>query len=214
VSLDAPFAQAPFAKLLELIAARTPTPGGGTVAALAGALGGALGCMAVRFSAKRKDSTPEKDAVLATVEQGLLDVAARLSRLADDDAASFEAVRAARKLPQANAEEAAARDAALRDATAHSAAIPMQTAKLCKEAMELLDGVLPALNPNLATDAASGALLLRAGVRCAGWNVLVNLVGDPSSGAEARRSEIAKLSTRAEELETRVGAWTKAQLER
>jgi glutamate formiminotransferase/formiminotetrahydrofolate cyclodeaminase len=203
-----------FDRLLERIAERTPTPGGGSVAALAGAMGGALGCMAVRFSTKRKESTPEQDAVLGTLERGLLEVAKQLTALADEDAAAFESVRAARKLPQTTDAERAARAEAIRSATVRSADVPRATAKLCREAMELIDGGLPALNPKLATDAASGAILLRAGARCAAWNVLVNLVGDETPAAIAARTELEKLLARTAELESRASTWTDHALRR
>jgi glutamate formiminotransferase/formiminotetrahydrofolate cyclodeaminase len=200
--------------VLELLAARTPTPGGGSAAAFGGALGAALGCMAVRFSMKRKDSTPEGDAVLATLERGLLDIAARLTKLADEDAASFEAVRAARKLPEASDAERAQRETAIRSANERAVEVPLQSARLCREAMELLEGALTTLNRNLATDAASGAILLRAGARCAGWNVLVNLVGERSPTATAHRAEVERLLARTAELEASATAWTERVLAR
>jgi formiminotetrahydrofolate cyclodeaminase len=208
IAPPAPFGRETFEKLLDLVAARTPTPGGGSAAALAGALGSALGCMAVRFSVKRKDSTPEQDAVLGTLERGLVEIAAKLTNLADEDAVAFESVRTARKLPQGSDAEKAARDSAIRDATARSSEVPALTARLCREGMELIDGGLPALNARLATDAASGAILLRAGARCALWNVVVNLVGDASHAAVATRLEVERLLARTAELETRVSAWT------
>ncbi|MSR45529.1 MAG: methenyltetrahydrofolate cyclohydrolase [Planctomycetes bacterium] len=202
------FAALPFATLVQRIAARTPTPGGGTGAALAGALGAALGCMAVRFSTGKKAEVGDHDAVLAQVESGLMKAAAELAVLADEDAAAFESVRTARKLPQSSPEEKAARAQALAAATCCSADVPLQTAKVCREAMECLEGSLAALNARLATDAGSGALLLRAGARSAAWNVLVNLVGDVSPAAAARRSEVSKLLDRVAQLEQRIAAWT------
>ena len=201
-----------FHALVEALAARTPTPGGGSGAALAGALGAALGCMAVRFSYGKKGEPGEHDAVLAKVDAALLAAAGALQQLADEDAASFEAVRTARKLPQSSPAEKAAREAAIAAATAHSAEVPLQTARVAREGMELIDGALSVLNVRLATDAGSGALLLRAGARAAAWNVLVNLVGDDSPAAQARRGEVAKLLARAEELERRAVAWTERAL--
>ena len=207
-----PYGEENFRQLLELLAARTPTPGGGSAAALGGAIGGALGCMAIRFSMKRKDSTPETDAVLAELERGLVELAARLTRLADDDADSFEAVRAARKLPQGTPAELATRTATIAAASERSAAVPLATARLCREGMELIDGALGAVNRNLATDAGSGVVMLRAAARCAAWNVLVNLVGDAGAAAAARRDEVAKLLARTAELERRATEWTEAVL--
>jgi formiminotetrahydrofolate cyclodeaminase len=206
------FARLPFHELIEQLAARTPTPGGGTGAALGGALGAALGCMAIRFSLGKKGGPGEHDTVLAEVERGLLAAAAQLSHLADEDAASFEAVRGARKLPQSSDAEKAARSSAIAAAIDHASAVPLQTARSCREAMECLEGALQVMNPRLATDAGSGALLLRAGARCAAWNVLVNLVGDSTPAATAKRNDVSKLLARVAELESRIAAWTDAAL--
>lgn len=207
-----PFQDETFAQLVSLISARTPTPGGGTVAALAGALGAALSCMAVRFSLQRKDTPPEQEAVLQALERGLVDLAGRLQKLADEDSDAFESVRAARKLPQTNDAERAARTAAVAAASASSAEVPLRTLRLARDGLELIDGVTAALNRNLATDAASGAILLRGGARCAALNVRVNVVGDASPRAAGLRAEVAKLLQRCDELEQRVVAWTDALL--
>lgn len=203
-----PFAEETFRALLDLVAARTPTPGGGSVAALCGSLGAALGCMAVRFSMKRKESTPEQDAVLATLERGLVGASERLNALADLDSDAFESLREARKRPQASEPERAARESALRAATARAAEIPLQTARLCREAMEMIAGALPALNARLATDVGSGILLLRAAGRCAGWNVRVNLAGESGPETDVLRSELDRLLARGGELEAAVEQWT------
>jgi formiminotetrahydrofolate cyclodeaminase len=200
-------AEEPFSRLVERVAARTATPGGGSVAALVGALGTALSCMALRFSMKRKDAPAGEDSVLETLERGALEAAGRLSALADEDAAAFEALAQARKLPSGTPTEREARDVAVRAGIERSAVVPMRTAKLCRESMELLDGVIPVLNRNLATDAVSAALLLRAGARCAAWNVLVNLTGDSSAPARAFRDDVERLLARVAELEARATAF-------
>jgi formiminotetrahydrofolate cyclodeaminase len=212
VARTRPFRDEPFDQLVELIAARTPTPGGGTVAALAGALGAGLSCMALRFSLKRKEGPAEQDAVLGAVEAGLLDLVKRFEQLADDDSDAFESVRTARKLPQSSDAEKSARAAAIAAASAASAEIPLRTLRLARDGLELIEGVTSVVNRNLATDAASGAILLRGGARCAALNVDVNLVGDPSERAASLRAEVAKLLERCDALERNVMAWTRGVL--
>jgi formiminotetrahydrofolate cyclodeaminase len=212
VARSRPFREESFEQLVALIAARTPTPGGGTVAALAGALGAGLACMALRFSLKRKDAPPDQEAVLGAVESGLLDLVRRFEPLADDDSDAFESVRIARKLPQKNDEEKRARDAAVAQASAASADVPLKTLRLARDGLELIEGVTSVLNKNLATDAASGAILLRGGARCAALNVDVNLVGDTSERASTLRAEVARLLDRCDELERGVVAWTRGAL--
>ena len=202
-----PFGDETFESLIELVAGRTPTPGGGTVAALANALGAALACMAVRFSIGRKTSTPESDAVASALELNLVDLGQRFLRLADEDSDAFERVRSARKLPQTTPAEVAARATAIEAATQESAAVPLRTMRLARDGLEVLDGATGALNPNLATDAASGALLMRAGARCAALNVRVNLVGDDSPGATTLREEVETILLRCAAIEERVASW-------
>jgi len=213
VARTRPFREEPFEQLVALIAARTPTPGGGTVAALAGALGAGLACMALRFSLKRKEAPPDQEAVLGAVERGLLDLVARFEQLADDDSDAFESVRTARKLPQTNDDETRSRAAAVAQASAASADVPLKTLRLARDGLELIEGVTSALNRNLATDAASGAILLRGEARCAALNVDVNLVGDASEWAAVLRAEVSRLLERCDELERGVVAWTRGALD-
>jgi formiminotetrahydrofolate cyclodeaminase len=212
VARTRPFREESFEQLVLLIAARTPTPGGGTAAALAGALGAGLACMALRFSLKRKEGPAESDAVAGAVEGGLLDLVKRFEQLADADTDAFEAVRSARKLPQGSEAERAARESALATANAAAAEVPLSTLRLARDGLELIAGVTSVLNRNLATDAASGAILLRGGARCAALNVDVNLVGDGSERAAALRAEVARLLERCDELERSVVAWTRGVL--
>jgi formiminotetrahydrofolate cyclodeaminase len=169
--------------------------------------------MALRFSLKRKEAPPEQEAVLGAVERGLLDLVTRFEQLADDDSDAFESVRSARKLPQTNDEEKRARAAAVAQASAASADVPLKTLRLARDGLELIEGVTSVLNRNLATDAASGAILLRGGARCAALNVDVNLVGDASERAAALRAEVSRLLERCDELERAVVAWTRGVLD-
>jgi formiminotetrahydrofolate cyclodeaminase len=206
------FSTQSFADLLERIAAKTATPGGGTAAALAGAMGAALGVMAVRFSAGRKSSTPEQDAVLATVEAGLVRADQALRALADEDAAGDERVREARKLPKGTPQEVRTRSDAIAAANVLAVEVPWRTARVCRDALELLEGASAALNPSLATDAGSGGAFLQAAARAACWNVLVNLVGDRSADAASRRADVERLRERLQTVERRLQAWVDAAL--
>jgi formiminotetrahydrofolate cyclodeaminase len=202
-----PFSEETLHALLDLIAARTPTPGGGTVAAVAGALGAALGCMAIRFSEGRKDSTPGRDAVLGTVAANLLGLVRAFERLADEDSAAYERVRDARRMPQNGDAEKSARAEALAGAIRTAADVPLKTARLCRDGLELLDGASSAIHRNLATDAASGAFLFRAGARAAALNVRVNLGNDATPEAAAALEELGRILRRCEDLERRLDEW-------
>src|SRR6188508_2871685 len=95
------------AQLLAALASPNPTPGGGTAAAIAAALGTSLLVM-VGGLAKSKNNTDDEKAALATARAAIEPIATRLTQLADADAASFDAVMAAYRLPKASDEEKAA----------------------------------------------------------------------------------------------------------
>src|SRR5512136_1249793 len=119
---------------LEATAAGSATPGGGAVAALAGALSAALAGMVARLSIGKKK--------YASVEAQMKDLAARadglrdkLTASIDEDSAAFEDVMNAMKLPKETPEEIAARNAQIQSATRHATLVPLHTARLCLEAL-------------------------------------------------------------------------------
>ncbi len=203
----------PLGELVALLAARTPTPGGGSAAAIAGAIGAALASMACKFSLQKPGSVPAAADVLLTIDQSLEDLRSRLLKLADEDAAAYEKVRDARKLPKGTEAEKTARGAAVETALLEAARVPLRSARLCRDGLEILSGSLQVLSSSLATDAASGAHLLACGCRSAVLNVEVNLLDlrDHQAAAELR-SEVEKISSRITALEQEIVAWTRAHL--
>jgi glutamate formiminotransferase/formiminotetrahydrofolate cyclodeaminase len=158
---------------LEATAAGSATPGGGSVAALAGALSAALAGMVARLTIGKKK--------YAAVEAQMKDVAARsddlrgkLTESIDADSAAFEAVMNALKLPKETPEEIAARTAQIQLATQHATVVPLHTARLCLEALGLIHFVAANGNLNAMSDAASGTFMARAAIDAAGMNVRIN----------------------------------------
>jgi glutamate formiminotransferase / formiminotetrahydrofolate cyclodeaminase len=158
---------------LEATAAGSATPGGGAVAALAGALSAALAGMVARLSIGKKK--------YAAVEAQMKDIAARADALRDkltasidEDSAAFEEVMNALKLPRETPEEIAARGAQLQAATQHATIVPLHTARLCLEALGLIHFVAANGNTNAMSDAASAAFMARAAIDAAGMNVRIN----------------------------------------
>jgi methenyltetrahydrofolate cyclohydrolase len=204
------FARLPYSEFLDRVAAKTPTPGGGSAAALAAAAGAALASMALKFSYDRKDVDPGVAAVLSTVDAALLEARQSLLQLADDDSAAYDRVRAARKLAKGTEAEKLLRETEIQSAVVHAAETPLRTARVCRDALECLEGALESVHRNLATDAASGALLLTAGARSALLNVEVNLLDlkDPRR-VESLRAQSRKLEERVLALEKVVQTWVR-----
>ncbi|HTP11756.1 MAG TPA: glutamate formimidoyltransferase [Anaerolineae bacterium] len=158
---------------LEATAAGSATPGGGAVAALAGALSVALAGMVARLSIGKKK--------YAGVEAQMKDVAARadvlrdkLTDSIDEDSAAFEEVMNAMKLPKETPEAIATRNAQMQLATQHATIVPLHTARLCLEALGLIHFVAANGNLNALSDAASAAFMARAAIDAAGMNVRIN----------------------------------------
>lgn len=158
-------------ELLEQLAARTPTPGGGAVASVAGALGAALGNMVLAYSVGRKS--------LAQHEDRLQDAARRLGRaravlleLAAEDEAAYGLVNELSRLPGEDP-----RRAELPCATLAASQVPLSCMATCMNVLGVLDELPDITNRNMRSDLAIAAILAEAGARAAAWNVLVNLPG-------------------------------------
>ena len=114
------FAEMSVAQLLELLASPNPTPGGGTAAAIAGAMGTSVLVM-VASLAKSKNNTDEEKAALAVTRAILMPLTARLTQLADADAQAFDRVMAAYRLPKTSDDEKSARTRAIQSANRRNA---------------------------------------------------------------------------------------------
>ncbi|MGA2232685.1 MAG: cyclodeaminase/cyclohydrolase family protein [Tepidisphaeraceae bacterium] len=165
---------------LAATAARQPTPGGGSVAALTGALAAALAEMAVNYSIGKKDLAdfqPQLKQALAQLTRARL----VLTELMAEDQDAFTVLSAARKL----AENTPKRKEIIAAALAACIGAPQAVAATALATLELCEQILPAVNPHLLSDLAIAADLATATVRCAIYNVKINLPDVPDAGARA-----------------------------
>jgi glutamate formiminotransferase/formiminotetrahydrofolate cyclodeaminase len=212
--LEADVTPTPF---LDAVAAETPAPGGGSVAALAGALAAALAAMVGRLTLgkpKYAGVEAEMETLVAEAEWLRQSLTARIA----GDSAAFEAVMAAYRLPRAfisphdggergGAEQKAARRAAIQAALAQAAEVPLATARETVAALELARTATQAGNVNCITDAGTAAHMARAAVAGAALNVRVNAAAlDDRARAAAWLAELAALERRAETLVAEVQA--------
>jgi glutamate formiminotransferase/formiminotetrahydrofolate cyclodeaminase len=161
-------------RFVDEVSSESPAPGGGSVAALAGSLAAGLSAMVANLTVGKKgyDAAWEELSALAERAQALKD---RLLRAVDEDTEAFNAAMAAMRMPKGTPEEQAARDAALEAGYQQAARVPLGTATLCLEAIDLAGVVAARGNRNSASDAGVAALMARAGVEGAVLNVLINL---------------------------------------
>jgi formiminotetrahydrofolate cyclodeaminase len=170
------FADLTVAQLLAALASPDPTPGGGPAAAIAGAMGTSLLTM-VSGLAKSKNNLDEEKAALAAAKSALEPFAARLMELADADTRSFNEVMAAYRLPKATDEDKAARTRAIQTALRGATEIPLETLRVCAEALTHARPVADFGNPSAASDAGVAIGLLKAAAEGAAANVRINLMG-------------------------------------
>ncbi len=169
------------------VASPDPTPGGGSVAAHAGALGAALAQMVAGLTVGRKKYAAV-DAEMRTLAQEAAQLRQQLGALVERDAASYEAVRAAYALPQEREDQRATREAAVREALLGAAQVPLETARAAVQVAALAATVAERGNRNAVTDACVAALLAEAACKGAALNVRINVASlDPSAAAEGAR---------------------------
>jgi methenyltetrahydrofolate cyclohydrolase len=169
-----PLTSLPLAELLDRIAAPTPAPGGGAAAAITGAIGASLSAMVASLPRTRHDSADER----TRLDLAARDLAAHrvaLARLADDDTAAVEALIAAARRPHGTAAEADARRQAMADAAREATRVPLETSRLCAEALERTRDVAAAGARVAVSDVFVAIGLLKAAADGAASNVRANI---------------------------------------
>ena len=191
------FASMTLSDLLRALASPDPTPGGGTAAAIAGAMGTSLLVM-VAGLAKSKSNTDDEKAALAKARAAIEPITSRLTGLADDDAASFDAVMAAYRMAKATDEEKIARTSAIQSALRGATEIPLETLRACAEALVHARVVANYGNRSAESDVGVAIGLLSAAAAGAAANVRSNLGGLKDEGFKsATEAETARLLAQA-----------------
>ncbi|MDY4919641.1 MAG: cyclodeaminase/cyclohydrolase family protein [Phascolarctobacterium sp.] len=188
-------------EFLEKLASSAPAPGGGGGAAMAGALAAALSSMVANLTLGKEKFAAQEDEVKELLAQAEA-VRGTLLKLVEDDAEVFNSFMACYKLPKATDEEKAARTAAIRAAAKQAAGVPLAIARAAAEVAVIAARLVVIGNPGVITDGACSILLARAAVRCAEYNVRINLglTKDDEFNAQAL-VELAELQARVLKLE-------------
>jgi formiminotetrahydrofolate cyclodeaminase len=172
----------------DALASGRPAPGGGSAAALVGALGAALNSMVANFTVGK-----EKFAAVEEEVQRLLsrseELRWSLERLTQADTEAYGRVAAAQKMPRETDEEKAARREAMQRALKAAAEVPREAVKAAHGVVEIAAELVGKGNPNLITDVGVAAKFAVAAMECAALNVEINLayIKDESYVEECRK---------------------------
>ena len=188
------FSEMTVASVLDALASSNPTPGGGTAAAIAGAMGTSLLVM-VSSLAKSRNNSDEEKVALAKAREAIAPISAQLTQLADADSESYNGVMAAYRLPKATDAEKAARTTAIQAALRGATVVPLDTLRTCAGALTEARTVAAFGIASAASDTGVAIALLRAAAAGADANVRANLEGlKDEAFRSATAAEAARLS--------------------
>ncbi len=164
-------------------ASESPAPGGGSVAALCGALAASLGTMVANLSSHKRGWDERWEYFSGWAVKGQ-DIKDELLKLIDEDTAAFNAIMESFNLPKGNDAEKKARSAAIQSATKYAAEVPLRTMHASSKTFALLREMAEQGNQNSITDIGVGVLCARTAVHGAYLNVIVNASGLKDAAAK------------------------------
>ena len=182
-------------EFVNLMASDAPAPGGGSAAALEGALGAALTAMVCALTIGKKKYADVQELAVESQKKAE-DLKARFVDVMDRDTEAFNAVSAVFAMPKDTDEQKAARKAAMQEALKGCTKTPFEMMQLACETLELTRSLVGRLNASAASDLGCSALSLRAAIQGAWLNVLINISGiaDEAFAAEYRKNGEALLA--------------------
>ena len=190
-------AQLKVSDFTDLLASLEPAPGGGSTAALEGALGAALTAMVAAFTIGRKKYA-EYEELAREVNQKADALKTQLVEVIDRDTEAFNGVSAVFAMPKDTEEQKAARKSAMQAALKECTKTPFEMMELSTQALELADAIVGRSNASAASDLGVAALSLKAAVQGAWLNILINTGGiDDAEFTSRYRQEGEALLARA-----------------
>ncbi len=166
-------------EFIDVVASDNPTPGGGSVSALAGSLGGALTNMVGTLTIDKKIWAELSDDVKVEMKAAYEEMGEKiksLSKIIDEDSTAFDDVMVAFKMPKETEAEKEARSNAIQEGYKHALEVPFKCAEECYRVLELQEVFAKYGNVNAITDVGVGTLLAYTGLEGALFNVTINLI--------------------------------------
>lgn len=184
-------------EFLAQTASDAPVPGGGSIAALGGAIAAALTEMVAGLTVGKKKYV-EVEEEMKEISEAALKYRNKFVEDIDRDSDAFNKVMKAFKLPKETEEEKAARREAIQEGTKEAAIVPLEVAKDAFKIMEIIEKVVVKGNQNAVTDGAVAAMMARTAVLSALYNVKINL------GSIKDTEFVERVSKEVKELEEKV----------
>ena len=194
-------------EFIDEVASSSPAPGGGSVAALAGALGAALTAMVSNLTIGKKKYLGVQGEMESVLKQSET-LRASFAKLIDDDAEAFNTVVSAFNLPKETEEEKTKRSETIQRAMKAATEIPLQVMQLCERALVLTQAAAEKGNVNSISDAGVAALMLHAACLGAKLNVQINL------GSLKDSAFVQETASRTESISKRVESTSRDILKR
>ena len=169
-----PLAGSTVKEFLSELASSSPAPGGGSVAALSGALGAALSSMVCNLTIGKEKYSDVQDEIKKVLKKSEA-LRKKLTELIDKDTEAFNDVMKAFKMPKETEEQKIKRSKAIQEGYKVAASVPLETARTCEEILEVAMIVAKKGNQSSITDAAMSAIMSKAGFEGAVLNVKINL---------------------------------------
>lgn len=176
------------------LASDSPAPGGGSVAALSGALGASLTSMVCNLTIGKDKYSEVQNEIKKTLNQ-TKKLRKKLTKLIDEDTEAFNKVMKAFKMPKDGDEQKKKRSKAIQEGYKTAANVPLETANICIQGLNFAKIVAEKGNKNSITDAAVSALMLKAGFESAVLNVKINL------GSIKDEKYVSNISNQIQEME-------------
>jgi len=171
---EGPLANLSITGFVDEVSRDTPAPGGGSIAALSGALGSALASMVVNLSVGKGEFDSQYDELCQLAEKAQV-IKDELVTAIDADTEAFNEVIAGMRMAKDTAEQVALRSQVIRAGYKSAAEVPLRTAELCRQVLDICQAAANIGNMAVMSDAGVGALMALAGVQGAIHNVRINL---------------------------------------
>jgi formiminotetrahydrofolate cyclodeaminase len=159
---------------LDELASSSPAPGGGSVAALSGALGAALSSMVCNLTRGKQGYEAAQDEIKEILQRSE-NLRKQLIELIDKDTEAFNKVIEALKMPKETTDQKEQRQHTMQNAFKHAADVPLETARKCMQILDVARILAEKGNKNSISDAAVSALMAQTGLQAAMLNVRINL---------------------------------------